>query len=33
MAMTVLKGKGVFGGVAFGKIHIYKSAQNEVTRY
>ena len=33
MAMTVLKGKGVFGGVAFGKIHIYKRAQNEVTRY
>lgn len=33
MAMNVLKGKGVFGGIAFGKIHLYKRSQNQVTRY
>ena len=33
MAMNVLKGKGVFGGITFGKIHIYKRSQNQVTRY
>lgn len=33
MSMNVLKGKGVFGGISFGKIHIYKRSQNHITRY
>ena len=31
--MTVLKGKGVFGGIAFGKIHMYKRQEREIKRY
>lgn len=31
--MIVLKGKGVFGGIAFGKLHMYKRKQQEIKRY
>ena len=31
--MTVLKGSGVFGGIAFGKVHFYKRDNNNVKRY
>lgn len=31
--MRVLKGKGVFGGIAFAKIHMYRREQREVQRY
>lgn len=31
--MTVLKGKGVFGGIAFGKIHTYQRNRCEIKRY
>ena len=31
--MTVLEGNGVFGGVAFGKLQMYKRAQHEIKRY
>lgn len=33
MSMTVLKGKGVFGGISFGKIKIYKRNDHEIKRY
>lgn len=33
MSMSVLKGKGVFGGIAFGKIKIYKRNDYEVKKY
>ena len=31
--MTILKGKGVFGGIAFGKISIYNREEFEIKRY
>ncbi len=31
--MTILKGKGVFGGIAFGKINVYNREELEIKRY
>lgn len=31
--MTILKGKGVFGGIAFGKISVYNREECEIKRY
>ncbi len=31
--MIVLKGKGVFGGIVFGKLYMYRRTQHEIKRY
>lgn len=31
--MVLLKGKGVFGGIAFGKLNMYRRTQHDIKRY